>query len=848
MDELKRNVLQKWLEIEYYAIANKARFIKRQVQANYELILNTIRCLDYVTTMEKEKYKEYVITVVALMWEYSNKEEYDLKNFIIKILSRIGYPTSAIIIDDKFDKKKGKFFKPKSAFDILTLTLEQSSNEILIRNNKFLLTEFQKKIWDRMDQDKVIGISAPTSAGKSFVLLLKTILKMVKNSWNIVYIVPTLSLVNQVIEDYNKMLKLLKIENYKITNSYEENSFESTNTIYVLTQEKALVAFSNEKKEFNKKIILVVDEIQNIERILNDTDVRSKILFDTLIEFRHDKNVEQIVIAGPRIEDIGKLGKGIFGVEVNGLHTLISPVLNLTYSIRNENNKYYFRQYCAISPETYERKIENTEIIKGYGKKEYTNKYLEYLKNFINNIGSNEQNIIFAPTSKMANKIACYFVQGEDNLIDDELQSLISYYEKTVNKNYAMCKVLKGGIAYHHGKLPMHVRRTLEKAICDKKIKNVVCTTTLMQGMNMPAQNVIIRNPHLYIRKKKNVNELSSYEMANLRGRAGRLLKDFIGRTYVLDESSFKDIEGYNQIELFEDATADIPSGYGEKYKEYMEDITEVIESANTVDASMQKYGYLVSYIRQSVLRYGKKNARKRMTEVGIELTKEQIETIDKNLKKLKVSKDICFQNRYWDPFVLDYIYKNFQGKMPDMPTKRGAKTRLDELMKFLRDNNTTKPMYDKYIPALYQSGSGRSTLRNYCIDWACENPLSEILVGDRYQGEDGSEKIDETIELLENTVSFNVPLLLKPIFDIFKPDSIFLTCMQAGAYKICTREMIKIGVPRETAIYLNEKIFADINMGKINDEKRSDKIRRTIRENFKKLPYWIQVQLEFMR
>ena len=54
--------------------------------------------------------------------------------------------------------------------------------------------------------------------------------------------------------------------------------------------------------------------------------------------------------------------------------------------------------------------------------------------------------------------------------------------------------------------------------------------------------------------------------MANLRGRAGRLLKDFIGRTYVLDESAFADADGYDQLELFEDVTKELPSGYGERY------------------------------------------------------------------------------------------------------------------------------------------------------------------------------------------------------------------------------------------------------------------------------------------
>ena len=83
-----------------------------------------------------------------------------------------------------------------------------------------------------------------------------------------------------------------------------------------------------------------------------------------------------------------------------------------------------------------------------------------------------------------------------------DVASLVDYFKSTVSEDYSLCKTMPNGIAYHHGKMPMHVRRTLEKAIQQKMITNVVCTTTLIQGVNLPAQNIIIRNPHLYIRRK----------------------------------------------------------------------------------------------------------------------------------------------------------------------------------------------------------------------------------------------------------------------------------------------------------------------------------------------------------
>ena len=216
------------------------------------------------------------------------------------------------------------------------------------------------------------------------------------------------------------------------------------------------------------------------------------------------------------------------------------------------------------------------------------------MKSFIENIGLSDQNVIFAPTSSKAKDIAVA-ISGNQLKDSPDRESLIDYYANTVHTKYALCNTLRCGVAYHHGKLPMHVRRTLEKAISDKIVSNVVCTTTLMQGVNMPAQNIIIRNPHLYVRKAKNAAELSPYEMANLRGRAGRLLKDFIGRTYVLDESSFDELEEYRQEDLFEDTKITIPVGFGERYQEYKTSIHDALENDSFVNDEMQPYGYLGS-------------------------------------------------------------------------------------------------------------------------------------------------------------------------------------------------------------------------------------------------------------
>lgn len=123
---------------------------------------------------------------------------------------------------------------------------------------------------------------------------------------------PTLSLVNQVMKDFKEKIEEFDIENYEILNTYNEENFSNKNKIYVLTQEKAIAAFQSYKNPFKNKTIFVTDEIQNIERVSNEDEMRSKILLDTLNEFRYKNNVEKIILSGPRIEELDELGNDIF--------------------------------------------------------------------------------------------------------------------------------------------------------------------------------------------------------------------------------------------------------------------------------------------------------------------------------------------------------------------------------------------------------------------------------------------------------------------------------------------------------------------------------------------------------
>lgn len=165
MEEKMKQVLYKWLEIDLVNIAKKMGLSNKSCDVNLELLMDTIRCLDYESIVVKKPSVNYIITVIGLMWEHVDHTKFDLRKFVIKILSRIGYPTSAIICDKDFDKENGTFSGLDSWIDEVALTINQTKNEIMVANQKYLLTDYQKQIWDSMDNDKVLPTFsfAPTS-------------------------------------------------------------------------------------------------------------------------------------------------------------------------------------------------------------------------------------------------------------------------------------------------------------------------------------------------------------------------------------------------------------------------------------------------------------------------------------------------------------------------------------------------------------------------------------------------------------------------------------------------------------------------------------------------------------
>jgi hypothetical protein len=109
-------------------------------------------------------------------------------------------------------------------------------------------------------------------------------------------------------------------------------------------------------------------------------------------------------------------------------------------------------------------------------------------------------------------------------------KELMAFAKEAVHPSYVLADTVEGGVGFHYGRIPPLLRNAVESAFADGHLDYIVCTSTLLQGVNLPARNIFMQNPH-----KGDDHPIDPVDFWNLAGRAGRLGKDFQGNVFLVD-------------------------------------------------------------------------------------------------------------------------------------------------------------------------------------------------------------------------------------------------------------------------------------------------------------------------
>ena len=143
-------------------------------------------------------------------------------------------------------------------------------------------------------------------------------------------------------------------------------------------------------------------------------------------------------------------------------------------------------------------------------------------------IMENQNTLILSDTVPHAWSMAKYLdsvMPGvSDRDVDQNLDLVARYVESEMGKSFPLAGYVRKGIGVHHAGLPDDVRELMEWLMESGSLKVLVSTTTVVQGMNFPINNILISS---YKRGKS--GPMPPMEFWNIVGRAGRLDQRSLG-------------------------------------------------------------------------------------------------------------------------------------------------------------------------------------------------------------------------------------------------------------------------------------------------------------------------------
>ncbi|QIZ99425.1 DEAD/DEAH box helicase [Leifsonia sp. PS1209] len=376
---------------------------------------------------------------------------------------------------------------------------------------------FQDRLWSELDHSDWLSVSAPTSAGKSRIVRERFVdFARERDSFTLIYLVPTRALIEEVSRDFRR-------ESPPGTGVFTlpwDPEFDKTNKrILVLTQERLhLIQELHAPLHMN---VMFVDEAQSLGG--NDRGV----LLQRSIERAARENPDlKLVFASPLSSNPGIL------VEQAPAGVRVASFTSETVTV---NQNLIRVEGVRRKPDRRAVKLVSEGVASEVGEivlpQRATTVPLKLALVAFALAGDTSGNVVYVNGADDAEKVSkALFEQLPLPDHDDDIQNLRDLVQTAVHPKYLLADVLEKRVAFHYGNMPLVIRTEIERLFADGKIKYLVCTSTLLEGVNLPCRSIFMRNP-----QKGRGRPLSEADFWNLAGRAGRWGKEFQGNVVCID-------------------------------------------------------------------------------------------------------------------------------------------------------------------------------------------------------------------------------------------------------------------------------------------------------------------------
>lgn len=670
-----------------------------------------------------------------------------------------------------------------------------------------LLTDFQYSLYSAVTEGRSVSVSAPTSAGKSYVLNLALQKKFISgNKESVIYVVPTRALISEVIQRIRESLRKTDLSGIVIRTAPFPVKKEdvSKGVIYVLTQERLTSLLYSEEVGL-WVTSLIIDEAHEIQKRKRGIILQNSI--DSILT--RFPNIP-VLFASPLISNPSYF-IDLFSMTdlTESLIERVSPVTQniiLVEAVPGKTKSVNFR-------------LSGREKAIDLGERSIDFKYRgskALIKSLfaISLTRDDESTIIFANGPGDAEKIASTLSDNlEEEVLDEDIESFIDFIKTEIHPEYPLVTCLEKSVAFHYGYMPSIVRSGVEALFKAGKIKYICCTSTLLQGVNLPAKNILIDNP------KSGDKPMSRPDFLNLSGRAGRLLKEFHGNIWCINPADWEEpIYQGEQLEEICSAIDLVMKDGGSTLDDLLEGRIKKEDEIESAEVAFSRiYHELTVNGRDAIIeKYGLES-----NLVNLDKTLNHCESL-----KISLPYSVLEAHKSLRPDHLEAVYKRLSGELflpgmaPLHPFKEGSKSRFELILTVITESFSWN-IHENYVPFLSY----------LAYEWVKGTSLGEIIsyrvgfVRNKDPDKNVSSIIRDVLKIVEHDIRFKLEKYFSAYNDVLKfvfeeknidykeykiePYHIYL---EFGASDKTSLNLMALGLSRFTALRIAKyKIFRTI-------------------------------------
>lgn len=488
-------------------------FLKSSKREQYDFsnkeLNDILRFADVFASSDNAKFRNYANRIVSNLYEYYHDNEI-YRSYSVSIYTKMGLFPSIDILKRGYD---GDISVPNDITLLETYKKELQYDKSL----DICYTDKQYEIVKEIQKKNNFSLSAPTSFGKTMIIsnFINKVIQT-KHNCNICILVPTNALLKEISFAMKTRYESERVK-VLIYPDIKEKDKRFENLIFVFTPERLVSYYANNSLDID---YLFVDEAQ---KMIKPNDERSPVFYNAIsyASYRGTK----LFFLSPNIEN---------------------PEVFLSLSDRDESsvkkisdklviqNRYLFNfgtrrvQYLNYLNEIIEEDLLPEGITTLSNAIKHT--YKSYLKD--------TSTIVYFSSKAKMSEVLLDYLDNEVKTENEEILNLIKVVKETVHEKYYLVKALERGVAYHYGQMPKVIREKIEDLFRRKVIKLIFTTSTLLEGVNIQAKNIILTSDN------NGLSDLTEEDFLNLIGRAGRFRSELYGNVICL-KGAFENSQRY---------------------------------------------------------------------------------------------------------------------------------------------------------------------------------------------------------------------------------------------------------------------------------------------------------------